>query len=463
MPVSGQEVRELYRAVLLREPEPEAVTGWSGRSDITYEGLRNGLFESEEFKIVQARIANQRPSLMSSPDHSRAALARLLKLSDATPVQLSSDSSADHRLISALGDLASPGLVVAFGGEAADTLALVVAGLLKIVALSATPGTPRDGLTRLPFRTDALTAMLKSNGVGIGVAIVGPDLPPEEAMSVYQSLPERGVMLCLNDVAQATKDALERQRALVWGELLNGDQFKLITRALWPFRVDYRPAMEGEVQLGRRKIAVGAIVKNEEAELPGMIRSCAGLADRLVLLDTGSTDRTIEVARQACEAWDIPLEIHQAGFVDFANARNSLIALMPSDIEWVLMLDADERLMPADQQGLIDIAEADSASAAILPRYNILRETPEPLLGRYPDRQARFFKITGSTKPHYVNPVHEALIVEGPVLFPPLNGASFGGRTGGPHIHHRVFSKVATHDTRDALYAALSTKQNNGE
>ena len=81
------------------------------------------------------------------------------------------------------------------------------------------------------------------------------------------------------------------------------------------------------------------IVRNEEARLADCLASVKDFADEMVVVDTGSTDATIAVATAAgarVERLDWP--------GDFAPARNSALTFLNGD--WVLVLDADERLQP---------------------------------------------------------------------------------------------------------------------
>lgn len=84
-------------------------------------------------------------------------------------------------------------------------------------------------------------------------------------------------------------------------------------------------------------LTVCVITRNEETNLPRCLHSVRALADQIVVLDTGSTDRTREVAR------DLGAEVHEFTWCDdFSAARNA--ALRHARGDWVLMLDADEEL-----------------------------------------------------------------------------------------------------------------------
>ncbi len=84
-------------------------------------------------------------------------------------------------------------------------------------------------------------------------------------------------------------------------------------------------------------LTLSMIVKNEEAHLPGCLESVRGSVDEIIVVDTGSTDSTAEIAA-AYGAKVVKFD----WINDFAAARNE--ALKFSTGEWILYLDADERL-----------------------------------------------------------------------------------------------------------------------
>lgn len=86
-----------------------------------------------------------------------------------------------------------------------------------------------------------------------------------------------------------------------------------------------------------RRLSVAMIVKNAAETLPATLQSVSVLADEIVVLDTGSTDATIDVARLHGAV------VHQAAWQDsFAAARNECLQHVTGD--WVLWLDAGETL-----------------------------------------------------------------------------------------------------------------------
>lgn len=92
-------------------------------------------------------------------------------------------------------------------------------------------------------------------------------------------------------------------------------------------------------------LSVALIVKNEEEHLPHCLSSIKDLADEIVVVDTGSTDRTVEIAR----GFGAVLGYFE-WVDDFAAARNESLALCTGD--WVLVLDADEAIDPLDHQAI---------------------------------------------------------------------------------------------------------------
>jgi len=88
-------------------------------------------------------------------------------------------------------------------------------------------------------------------------------------------------------------------------------------------------------------LSLAMIVKNEAAFLGHCLGSVQGLVDDVVVVDTGSTDGTIELAERAgARVFQLPWED------DFAKARNASIASCLGD--WILFLDADEALDDLD-------------------------------------------------------------------------------------------------------------------
>ncbi len=115
------------------------------------------------------------------------------------------------------------------------------------------------------------------------------------------------------------------------------------------------------------RLSVCLIAKNEELFLDGCLQSIRGLADQLILVDTGSTDRTVEIARNH------GAEIHfRAWDHDFSAARNA--ALLHARGDWILILDADEEVSPTYHAALRALLTRPNAIAYRLPLVDVGRE-----------------------------------------------------------------------------------------
>ncbi len=82
------------------------------------------------------------------------------------------------------------------------------------------------------------------------------------------------------------------------------------------------------------------LTKNEEINLPDCLKSIEGFAKRAVIVDSGSTDRTCEIAKQ----WGADIYVHP--FENYARQFNWGIDNTNISTKWTFRLDADERLTP---------------------------------------------------------------------------------------------------------------------
>jgi hypothetical protein len=115
----------------------------------------------------------------------------------------------------------------------------------------------------------------------------------------------------------------------------------------------------------KARLSVCMIVKNEERFLGQCLASVKEIADELIVIDTGSIDRTVEIAREHGAQVG-----HFEWCNDFAAARNASIALATGD--WILFLDADEELSPAEKQTLPTLLASNNTALIRLPLINSL-------------------------------------------------------------------------------------------
>src|SRR5262245_1910337 len=86
------------------------------------------------------------------------------------------------------------------------------------------------------------------------------------------------------------------------------------------------------------RISICIITLNEEANLPRCLKSCADLADEILVLDSGSTDGTEKIARSFDARW-----MHQ-DWLGYVGQKNQALSLATHP--WVFSIDADEELSP---------------------------------------------------------------------------------------------------------------------
>ncbi len=105
------------------------------------------------------------------------------------------------------------------------------------------------------------------------------------------------------------------------------------------------------------------ITKNEEKNLKQCLESAKPFIDEIVIVDTGSTDKTKEIAEQfASKIFDFKW------CDDFAKARNESISKATK--EWIIYIDADEVIDPEDWQKIRRLTDSNEADAYILYQRN---------------------------------------------------------------------------------------------
>ncbi len=149
-------------------------------------------------------------------------------------------------------------------------------------------------------------------------------------------------------------------------------------------------------------LSIGMIVKNEEKYLSMCLEALKpilrNLDSELIIVDTGSTDKTVEIAKQYTDK-----VLYFEWIKDFAAARNH--GLEQAQGEWFMFIDADEVLMSCD--GIIDFfksGEYKNYNSALysIRNYESLKDKKE-----YTDMYLpRLTKILPETK--FIRPVHEA-------------------------------------------------------
>jgi len=146
------------------------------------------------------------------------------------------------------------------------------------------------------------------------------------------------------------------------------------------------------------KISLCMIVRDEEAFLHDCLKSVQGIVDEMVIVDTGSTDRTVEIA----EAHGA--EVYHHEWTDsFAEARNR--ALEHANKDWILVLDADERLDESSKKEILQAVNKPTADAYDLVFRNYLSDGPNPDV--FVHRTCRLFR--NRLEYRYRGRVHELI------------------------------------------------------
>jgi tetratricopeptide (TPR) repeat protein len=195
--------------------------------------------------------------------------------------------------------------------------------------------------------------------------------------------------LLLGHVAQAAGDTAQARQ---WASLAAtwAPRWTTPRELLTSLNAEHRPEVPPHQNTPRLTICL--IAKNEERFLGQCLASVRGLANQIVVVDTGSTDRTVDLARE------FGAEVHHFAWTDdFSAARN--VALSHARGSWVLVLDADEELPPDQHAHLLRDLDDTEAAAFRLPIINVGDDQPG---ANYVPRLFR--NVPGA---HFVGRIHE--------------------------------------------------------
>lgn len=149
------------------------------------------------------------------------------------------------------------------------------------------------------------------------------------------------------------------------------------------------------------KISACWITKNEADNLRLSIDSVKSIVDEIIVVDTGSTDNTVEVAKE------LGAQVHYFEWIgDFSAARNYTISLLTGDIAF--FLDADEYFLPAflpkDRKAIESLYESPNIDGVSFTRHNV-QITDQKVISV--DRMMRMFRNNGQLA--YKDKIHESL------------------------------------------------------
>jgi hypothetical protein len=194
-----------------------------------------------------------------------------------------------------------------------------------------------------------------------------------------------------------------------------------------------------------KKIALVFIVKDEWSLAISMIKSVASMIDFVCFVDTESTNEAKVKIEDSLKSYSMPFKSAVVAFDNFSSARNTALSLVPPEIDYILVLDADEAISKDDHDKVANLISDESFDGYYLPRKNHLKNGDLLL---YPDLQLRLFRNKGFL---YVGDVHEAPM--GGVWYKPgedkLNLF--------PHIEHFKYTSKSAEalSDRESLYQEI--------
>lgn len=151
------------------------------------------------------------------------------------------------------------------------------------------------------------------------------------------------------------------------------------------------------------KVSVILATFNEEINVKDCLESVKW-ADEIVIVDGTSADKTVEIAKKYTDKIFVrenPTMFH----------INKQMAIDKATGDWILYLDADERVSPELKKEILATLKKPAADGYWIPRRNIIFGKWIKHAGWYPDHQLKLFKRTKAHLP--CRSVHEQLVLEG--------------------------------------------------
>ena len=187
------------------------------------------------------------------------------------------------------------------------------------------------------------------------------------------------------------------------------------------------------------QLSVVIITLNEERNIGRCLKSLAGIADDIVVVDSGSTDRTGEICRESGARF---ISQPWLGFVDTKNFANA-----QARFPFILSLDADEALSDKLRSSVLAIKEAPGGAVYSMNRLTNYCGKWIRHCGWYPDRKIRLFNRDSA---HWTGMViHEALTADPGVAVKHLEG----------DLLHYSYYSVAGHIAQANRFTDLTAEE----
>jgi glycosyltransferase involved in cell wall biosynthesis len=188
-------------------------------------------------------------------------------------------------------------------------------------------------------------------------------------------------------------------------------------------------------------ISATILVKNGEKHLEKVLQALSGFSE-VVVLDTGSSDSTIEIAKKFPN-----VTLYEKAFIGFGPSHNELSSLARHD--WILSVDADEVVTKELCDEVLTLP-LDENSVYGIGRHNFFRNKIVYGCGWYPDIVWRLYN---RKKTRFSDAqVHESLITEG------LKRVCLKG-----HIQHYPYETISDFLSKMQYYSTLFAKQYQGK
>lgn len=185
-------------------------------------------------------------------------------------------------------------------------------------------------------------------------------------------------------------------------------------------------------------ISLCMIVKNEEDVLSRCLDSVKYLVDEIIIVDTGSTDKTKEIAKKYTD------KVYDFEWIDdFSAARN--YSFSKATKEYVMWLDADDVLLPNDKTKFKKLKEElDHSVDTIMMKYNVGFDANDNVTLTY--YRERIFKR--STNPTWLDPIHEVITPFGNILHSDIAISHKKIHVNDPGRNLRIFEKMISDGTK---------------
>jgi glycosyltransferase involved in cell wall biosynthesis len=191
------------------------------------------------------------------------------------------------------------------------------------------------------------------------------------------------------------------------------------------------------------------LTRDEEINLPHTLEALLPWARRVHVVDSGSTDRTLDIARCFADRFPGQMNIVQQPWLGYARQKNWALETLPIEADWVLIVDADEVILPELRDEIMAICAREAGEVPeagfYINRYFIFLGRRIRRCGFYPSWNLRLFK-RGRAR-YEQREVHEHMIVEGPTGY--LRG----------HMEHNDRRGLEAYMAKHNRYSTLEARE----